>query len=85
MQLCSYSNASDMVLSWVVRVGFGAIRDSPYRIRDGPGRSEVRFDTVLGPAWSGVGQGQSVALPCWSWVIRVGSVFIRSAAVLSPV
>ena len=56
----------------------GRVRSASGMVRGGPGAS------VLGPAWSGVGLGRSVALPWWSWVIRVGSVLIRSAAVLSP-
>ena len=69
------------------------IRDSPcwvrggrFWVRGGPGPSishpgwsgVIRVDTMLGP-------GRSVtALPWLSGVIRVGSVFIHSAAVLSP-
>ena len=63
----------------------GTVRSASGMVRGGPGSS------VLTPCWvrhdpGSVrdGPGRSVALPWWSWVIRVGSVFIRSAAVLSP-
>ena len=75
-QKCS-SIDTEMILIWdcpgrsLLGLGrSGAVRSASGAVRDHP-------------CWVRHGPGRSVVLPWWSWVIRVGSVFIRSAAVLS--
>ena len=83
-QKCSSFDA-EMHLIWdgpgrsVLGLGrSGTVRSASGMVRERSG--VIRVDTVLGPVWSGTVRSAAVVVRG----IRVGSVFIRSAAVLCP-